>query len=90
MSVVRVREGPFYKGFFLRKYVRILLGQRKLSVLEVSVRRGSTESLAFQLADRNPGQGRHGWRSGAQRHLAEAAILVAMETLDYKVEYKMK
>ena len=34
VSVVRVREGPYYRGFFKRKCVRILSVQRKLSTLE--------------------------------------------------------
>ena len=37
MSVVHIREGPCYRGFFKRKNVRILLGHRKLSAIEVSV-----------------------------------------------------
>ena len=49
MSVVRIREGPYYTGYFLRKHLRILSGHRKLSVIyrgvrirKVSVKRGST------------------------------------------------
>ena len=34
VSVVRIRESPYYRGFFKRKYVRILLGHRKLSIIE--------------------------------------------------------
>ena len=34
MSVVRIRESPYYRGFFfLRKYIRILSGHWKLSVI---------------------------------------------------------
>ena len=34
VSVVRIRESPYYGFFFLRKYMRILSGHWKLSVLE--------------------------------------------------------
>ena len=37
MSVVRIREGPYYRGFFFREYMGILPGPRELSVMEVSV-----------------------------------------------------
>ncbi len=58
VSVVRFSKGPYYRGFFLRKYMRILLGHRRLSVIErcrnreVSLRRawGSTLfSLCLEL-----------------------------------------
>ena len=34
MSVVRIREGPYYGGFFERKYMIILSGHGKLFVIE--------------------------------------------------------
>jgi len=34
VSVVRIREGRIIEGFLNRKYVRILSGHRKLSVIE--------------------------------------------------------
>ena len=37
MSVVRIREGPYYRGFFKKKCMRILSIHGKLSVIEVSV-----------------------------------------------------
>ena len=48
VSVVRIRESLYYRGFFKRKYMRILSGHWEVSVLErcpyreVSVPRGST------------------------------------------------
>ena len=32
-SVARTRESPYYRGFFKRKYMRILSGHWKLSVI---------------------------------------------------------
>ena len=34
MSVVRIREGPYYRGFFKKKCMRILSVHGKLSVIE--------------------------------------------------------
>ena len=34
VSVVRIREGPYYRGFLYREYMGILPGPRELSVLE--------------------------------------------------------
>ena len=34
VSVVRIRESPYYRGSFKRKYMRILSGHWKLSVIE--------------------------------------------------------
>ena len=34
VSVVRIREGPYYRGFFKKKCMRILSVHRKLSVIE--------------------------------------------------------
>ena len=34
MSVVRIREGPYYRGFFKKKYMRILSVHGKLSIIE--------------------------------------------------------
>ena len=34
VSVVRIRESPYYRGFFKMKYMRILSGHWKLSVME--------------------------------------------------------
>ena len=34
MSVVRIREGPYYRGFFEKKCMRILSVHGKLSVIE--------------------------------------------------------
>ena len=34
VSVVRIRESPYYRGFFYSKYMRILSGHWKLSVIE--------------------------------------------------------
>ena len=34
MSVVRIRESAYYRGFFERKYMRILSGHWKVSVIE--------------------------------------------------------
>ena len=36
MPVVRIRESPYYRGFFQIKYMRILSGHWKLSVIERS------------------------------------------------------
>ena len=49
MSVVRIIEGPYYRGYFYKECTGIFPGPSELSVLErcpynreVSVRRGST------------------------------------------------
>ena len=34
MSAVRIREGPYYRGFFKKKCMRILSVHGKLSVIE--------------------------------------------------------
>ena len=34
MSVVRIREGPYYRGFFKKKCMRILSVHGKLSVIQ--------------------------------------------------------
>ena len=34
VSVVHIKKGLYYRGFFERKCVRVLMGHRKLSVIE--------------------------------------------------------
>ena len=41
MSVVRIIEGPYYRGYFYKEYMGIFPGPSELSVLE-SLRRAST------------------------------------------------
>ena len=47
VSVVRIRESPYYRFFFLRKYMRILSGHylEAVRIREVSVPRGKYNTI---------------------------------------------
>ena len=61
MSVVRVRESPYYRGFFKRKCENFVGTEETVHIGEVSVSIGSSVSYGFFIMGLSPRSINNNW-----------------------------